>query len=180
MPSKSKAKGSSYERELAKFLSEKYNGSFVRVPNSGAYIGGSNFHRASNLSEGQVRGFKGDIIPPDNWKYFNCECKSYADFPFHHFLYNKKIPLLEGWVNQTMDIAENGDVNILFMNFNRKGTYVAFQEHLIGKGWRCPIHVKYNSEKYGTWIFLSTDEFWEYNTERFEYHCVSGIDAPWR
>ena len=34
MPSKSKAKGSSYERELAKFLSEKYNGSFVRVPNS--------------------------------------------------------------------------------------------------------------------------------------------------
>ena len=38
MPSKSKAKGSSYERELAKFLSEKYNGSFVRVPNSGAYI----------------------------------------------------------------------------------------------------------------------------------------------
>ena len=66
MPSKSKAKGSSYERDLAKFLSEKYNGSFVRVPNSGAYIGGSNFHRATNLSEGQVRGFKGDIIPPDN------------------------------------------------------------------------------------------------------------------
>ena len=63
MPSKSKAKGSSYERDLAKFLSEKYNGSFVRVPNSGAYIGGSNFHRATNLSEGQVRGFKGDIIP---------------------------------------------------------------------------------------------------------------------
>ena len=175
MPSKSKAKGSSYERELAKFLSEKYNGSFVRVPNSGAYIGGSNFHRATNLSEGQVRGFKGDIIPPDNWKYFNCECKSYADFPFHHFLYDKKIPLLEGWINQTMEIAEEGDVNILFMKFNRKGTYVAFQEHLINKGWRCPVHVKYNSEKYGTWIFLSTDEFWEYNTERFEYHCVSGI-----
>ena len=49
MPSKSKAKGSSYERDLAKFLSEKYNGSFVRVPNSGAYIGGSNFHRACLL-----------------------------------------------------------------------------------------------------------------------------------
>ena len=120
MPSKSKAKGSSYERDLAKFLSEKYNGSFVRVPNSGAYIGGSNFHRASNLSEGQVRGFKGDIIPPDNWKYFNCECKNYADFPFHHFLHNKKIPLLEGWINQTMEIAEEGDVNILFMKFSRK------------------------------------------------------------
>ena len=64
------------------------------------YIGGSNFHRATNLSEGQVRGFKGDIIPLIT-KYFNCECKSYADFPFHHFLYNKKIPLLEGWINQT-------------------------------------------------------------------------------
>ena len=75
------------------------------------------------------------------------------------------------------EIAENGDVNILFMKFNRKGTYVAFKEHLINKGWRCPVHVKYNSEKYGTWLFLSTDEFWEYNTERFEYHCVSGVDA---
>ena len=74
MPSKSKAKGSSYERDLAKFLSEKYNGSFVRVPNSGAYIGGSNFHRATNLSEGQVRGFKGDIIPPDNWNYISFKC----------------------------------------------------------------------------------------------------------
>ena len=26
--------------------------------------------------------FKGDIIPPDNWRYFNCECKFYKDFKF--------------------------------------------------------------------------------------------------
>ena len=74
-----------------------------------------------------------------------------------------------------MEIAEEGDVNILFMKFNRKGTYVGFQEHLLNKGWRCPVHVKYNSEKYGTWIVTSTDEFWKYNSERFEYHCIDGI-----
>jgi len=71
MPSKSKIKGSAFEREMAKFLSEKYDESFVRVPNSGAYIGGKNQKRTDVLSEGQIRAFKGDIIPPDDWIYFN-------------------------------------------------------------------------------------------------------------
>tara|TARA_A200000159_G_scaffold59319_1_gene54893 strand:- start:4196 stop:4735 length:540 start_codon:yes stop_codon:yes gene_type:complete len=174
MPSKSKSKGSGYEREQAKFLSEKYNGSFVRVPNSGAFIGGSNFHRATNLSEGQVRGFKGDIIPPDNWKYFNCECKFYKEFPWHHLLYDKKIPLLEDWIVQTMEIAEDSDVNIIFMKFNRIGTYVAYQEHMNGIGWRSPISVTYKSEKNGCWIITSAEEFWKYNSDAFERHCIDG------
>ena len=83
MPSKSKTKGSSFEREVAKELSDLYNESFVRTPSSGAYIGGSNVARKEVLSEGQIQSFRGDIIPPDDWKYFNVECKSYADFPFH-------------------------------------------------------------------------------------------------
>ena len=42
MPSKSKNKGSSYEREVANFLSAAYGESFIRAPGSGAYVGGKN------------------------------------------------------------------------------------------------------------------------------------------
>jgi hypothetical protein len=42
MPSPQKAKGSGFEREIAKYLSEKYGESFIRAPGSGAYIGGKN------------------------------------------------------------------------------------------------------------------------------------------
>jgi signal transduction histidine kinase len=79
MPSKSKNKGSSFEREIATFLSNLYSESFVRIPNSGAYIGGANTHRKNRLSENQIKSFKGDIVPPDSWVYFNAEAKNYAD-----------------------------------------------------------------------------------------------------
>ena len=52
---KSKNKGKTYERDVANFLTEMYQESFTRVPHSGAYIGGQNFVRIDNLSEGQTR-----------------------------------------------------------------------------------------------------------------------------
>jgi len=63
MPSPQKAKGSGYEREVAKFLSETYGESFIRAPGSGAYVGGKNQARTEFLHEGQIRSFKGDIVP---------------------------------------------------------------------------------------------------------------------
>jgi len=41
MSSKSKTKGKSWERDVCLFLSELYNQSFIRVPGSGAFIGGT-------------------------------------------------------------------------------------------------------------------------------------------
>ena len=67
MTSKSKIKGSSFERECAKFLSELYSASFHRNLNgSGAYIGGRNVFRKNTLSESQIRNSKGDITPPES------------------------------------------------------------------------------------------------------------------
>ena len=40
MSKKSKQKGKSWERDVCIFLSELYSDSFIRVPNSGAYVGG--------------------------------------------------------------------------------------------------------------------------------------------
>ena len=45
MPSPQKAKGSGFEREIAKYLSDVYGESFIRAPGSGAYIGGKNQNR---------------------------------------------------------------------------------------------------------------------------------------
>lgn len=65
MPSPSKIKGSGFEREVAKFLSDTYGESFIRNNSgSGAYIGGANHIRKNTLSEAQIRHAKGDIIPP--------------------------------------------------------------------------------------------------------------------
>ena len=49
MPSPQKQKGSSWEREVARYLSEIYQESFIRAPGSGAYVGGTNSRRKEVL-----------------------------------------------------------------------------------------------------------------------------------
>jgi len=129
-----KAKGSSFEREMALKLSELTGESFIRAPSSGAYIGGSNAKRKEVLHEGQIRSFKGDIIPGESYSRWNMECKSYKDFPFHMLLQNKPISILDQWIDQLMEVADDNDINLLFMKFNRKGTYILYPKSLIENG----------------------------------------------
>lgn len=169
MTSKSKTKGSSFEREAAKYLSELYQESFVRVPNSGAYIGGSNTHRKQNLSENQIKSFKGDIIPPDTWTKFNAEAKSYADFPFHQLL-TGNCKVFDTWIEQLMAVADEGDCNILLTKFNRKGRYVAVQAKYT---WVTDYFVYYSSTKVGDWVFIEFDTFFENNKDLFKAYSGS-------
>jgi hypothetical protein len=157
--SKSKTKGKTWENDVAKHLSSLYGDSFIRVPFSGAYIGGKNNSRKEFLHEGQIRAMKGDIVPPMGWKHFNCECKSYADFPFHQFP-TGEIKLLETWFEQLHDVADPGDYNILIMKFNRKGKFIASQNPLLAQNQN---HIVYNSGKFGQWIVQDYDKFWESN-----------------
>ena len=130
MPSKSKNKGSSFERDVAKRLTDLFGESFIRVTNSGAYIGGKNTARKDNLSEAQIRHSKGDIVPGPSFGRMNAEAKSYADFPFHQ-LFTGSCKQLDGWIEQMLEVADKGDFNILFMKFNRKGTYVVVPHNQI-------------------------------------------------
>lgn len=158
--SKSKNKGNSFERELATFLSKQYGDSFVRAAHSGAYIGGTNTYRKGRLSENQIKSFKGDIIPPDTWNKFNAEAKSYADFPFH-LLLSGECKVIDGWLEQLMDVADPDDCNILFMKFNRKGRYVAVQSKLT---WVTDNFLYYTSPKLGDWIIMEFDSFFLNNS----------------
>lgn len=161
MPSPSKNKGSGFEREIAKYLSEKYSESFIRAPGSGAYVGGKNQSRTQFLHEGQIRSFKGDIVPGQSFPKLNVECKFYADFPFHLLLLGEH-KILDSWLEQLLDVADPDDLNILFMKFNRKGRYVAVQCKLT---WITDNFFFYGSVKHGDWYIMEFDSFFKHNTK---------------
>ena len=166
MANKSKNKGSNFEREVASFLSEKYDKSFTRVPYSGSFIGGKNSYRKNTLTEGQTRSFKGDIIPPDDWTYFNCECKFYESFPFHS-LYTKN-PLLEKWIDQMLDAADPDDMNIIIFKVNYQGRFIVFDAD---EGFMYTGNVttyEYNGEKYK---ICDMEDFFNRNPHSFQDRC---------
>ena len=169
MSSPQKAKGSGFEREIAKYLSEKYSESFIRAPGSGAYVGGKNQIRKEVLHEGQIRSFKGDVVPGQSFKRMNIECKFYADFPFH-LLLTGDCKVIDAWIDQLMDVADEDDVNLLFMKFNRKGRYVCVQSKLT---WVSDNFVYYTSKKHGDWTIFEFDSFFALNTELLKTYSIS-------
>jgi hypothetical protein len=170
MPSPSKAKGNSFERRVADFLTNLYGEKFIRAPGSGAYVGGKNVHRKSTLHEAQVRNFKSDIVPGESFPRMNAECKSYKDFPFHQ-LYTGEIKILEAWIGQMMDVTDPGDFNILLMKFNRKGEFIAVSADagiILGANQN---YSNYNSVKHGKWLIIGFDQFWELNKDQVKDLC---------
>ena len=161
MPSPQKTKGSGFEREIAKYLSELYGESFIRAPGSGAYVGGKNQSRTQILHEGQIRSFKGDIVPGESFPKFNAECKFYSDFAFH-LLLSGEHKVLDSWIEQLLDVADPDDLNILFMKFNRIGRYVAVQCKLT---WVTDNFFFYGSKKHGDWYIMEFDTFMAQNKD---------------
>lgn len=172
MPSKQKSKGSGFERDVAKDLSARYNDSFIRTPHSGAYIGGVNQQRRATLSENQTMSFKGDIVPPDTWAKLNIECKFYKDFPWHKFASETKIPLLELWLGQLLEVEDENDLSLLIMKFNRLGKYVAFNKKFMNM-LDISRHVRYNSNEFGNWLITEYTSFWDRNQNTVKKYCTS-------
>lgn len=170
MTSPSKAKGNSFERQTADFLTNLYGEKFIRAPGSGAYVGGKNTHRKQMLHEGQIRNFKGDIVPGQSFPKMNAECKSYKEFPFHQ-LFQGEVKLLESWIDQCMDVADEGDFNIIFMKFNRKGTYVAIQAQPNQTDLFFTRHFNYASKKHSHWFIMDHDLFFELNADTVKELC---------
>jgi hypothetical protein len=168
--SRSKAKGNSWERQVADNLTEIYGEKFIRAPGSGAYVGGKNSHRKELLHEGQIRNFKGDIVPGQSFPKFNAECKSYKDFPFHQ-LFSGHVKILDAWIDQCMDVADPDDFNILMMKFNRKGTYVVIELNDKTKHLQLVRWINYGSVKHGHWAIMDYDTFWELNSQSVKDLC---------
>lgn len=171
MTNPQKQKGSSFEREVAQYLSKTYGESFIRAPGSGAYVGGKNQSRKEILHEGQIRNFKGDIVPGQSFPFFNAECKSYQDFPFHLVL-TGDCKVLDSWLDQMMDVSEENDLNMLFFKLNRKGKFVCVQSKLT---WITDQFMYYTSKKYKDWLIIEFDHFFKYNKDLVKTYSGSPV-----
>jgi hypothetical protein len=158
----SKDKGKTGERELCKILEGVFEGSFIRVPNSGAFVGGKNFHRKEALTNEQNKLTTGDIITPDFMPKFVLESKFYKDFPFHSLVGTKPIPLLDGWIQQNLDCVDDDDFWMVCFKINRKGWFGVFEEKYVSMMYLHNYSV-YHSNKLGKYIVVELNTFLEKN-----------------
>lgn len=130
MPSKSKAKGNSFERELSKTLNEIYSTTeFARTPSSGAIMGRSNFGRNAGLADSVKTTLGSDLIVPE-WFKFSVEAKSYKDSPNFSQIIKGDDSDLTQWIAECVYDANNFKLTpLLFFKVNRKGTYCALPAH---------------------------------------------------
>lgn len=126
MPSKGKTKGNTGELKIAKFLTETFDAKFMRVPNSGAFLGGANAHRKVSMDAQQINYFKSDIIPPSHMHKLVIESKFYKSFPFDKLAGNVRIGQLEGWIKQTLTTVDAHDMWFVVVRINHKGTWACF------------------------------------------------------
>lgn len=144
MAKKSKEKGKAGERFFCNLLSKHLGGSFVRVPNSGAFIGKTNRKRILDLSSSQVLINRGDIIPPDHLPNLIVECKFYKNFEFHQLLQPKGIKILDKWIKQASSDAGPKTFWILLFKINRRGEFVVYDKRLFPEA-ELSNHVIYDS-----------------------------------
>lgn len=159
----SKRKGNAGELELCKKLMAIFGGSFIRVPNSGAFTGGKNAFRKEILSETQNRTSKGDIIPPDHMPKLVLEAKFYKDFRFHQLLQPGPCAQLDEWIDQAMDAVDDGDVWFVCFKINLRGWYIAVPVEG-SETYFFENHCRYTGD-YGTFLVTSAIEFFTQNRD---------------
>jgi Holliday junction resolvase len=154
MPSRQKAKGNNFERDVAKHLSDVFDTNFTRVPTSGAMTGGMNADVLARLTKSQKLLLEGDLIPPDHLYKMKIECKSHKNFSFSKIFTENK--LLDDWIKQ----AEGPDkVWFLIFKINNKGKFVMFSENVYKT---CGFLAKENFLVYKSKYYMtSMDGFFE-------------------
>jgi len=159
MPNASKNKGKSWERDVAKHLSKIYGVNFQRVPNSGAFVGGLNFSRASVLTPEQLLLASGDIILPSFLSHISLECKFYKDFAFESLLtQNTK---LNEWLKQA---SVGNKIPFVVFKINHKGGFVVFPYALKGKlCWQQNFLVYTDDKGTGVYLIVKMEGFFEKN-----------------
>ena len=143
MASRSKQKGSAWERDICKILGDHLGGNFMRVPNSGAFIGGVNSKRKAVMSEGQVKLLKGDIITPDHLPHI--EAKNYGEFQFHQLWQDNGSKLLNSWIDQVKTTVDPDDIWFVIMKITRRGSWIVFDQQYMNE-FDIPSYLVYTAE----------------------------------
>ena len=112
MPNSSKNKGSGFEREIAKWLTDKLETPMTRTAGSGAWFGGKNRSRQASAEvihdrKGDIAGIPGLVI----------ECKRYRDMPD---LADGPNGTFDGWLKQLMHDCDPSDFPLLIWKLDRR------------------------------------------------------------
>ena len=97
----------------------------------------------------------------------NAEAKNYADFPFHQ-LFTGSCKQLDGWIEQMLEVADEGDFNILFMKFTRKGTYVVVPHN---HNWDPTLSSFTYRSRQQVWQIFDLEQFLKLNRESIAALC---------
>lgn len=168
--SRQKQKGNSFERDIAKDLTEIFNLPFSRTFGSGAFLGGKNFHRRAGVSKAVQNASLGDIsCPAEHGWEFIIECKNYADLNFNGIIqgYCDK---LSGWIGEVRYDAENKLNHMVCFKINRAGVYIALPYVKDKAMYLMDVEVPYSLYPYYTY-----DEELEENTIE-QWYCIISYD----
>jgi hypothetical protein len=158
MSNKNKNKGKGWERELAKHLSQITGLSFVRVPNSGAFVGGKNQFRTNQLSQEQQLLMNGDIIMPIEWKDVTIECKFFKKIGWQKLFDSEGESNLNKWIEQ-VEVC-NKPLWFICFKINNNGSYILFKESSL-KLFKYSNSLRYKKD----YVIVSLDNFFEENKE---------------
>lgn len=113
---RSKRKGNTFERDVAKMLQEWWqDGDFVRTPSSGGW-------------QKDREGFRsfGDITTNSKDFPFSVECKFHAEWDLGQFFTSPKAYCVHQWRQQAVEETPDNYWSLLIMKANRKPILVAF------------------------------------------------------
>lgn len=132
MPSKSKIKGSTFERNLAKFLNETYKtNEFARTPMSGALVGRTNWNKVTAMSDSTKASLASDIIVPEFFK-FSVEAKAYKDSPDFANIVKGHDGDLNKWIGKSCyDAIHLHLLPMVTFKINNKGVFFVVPTNIV-------------------------------------------------
>ncbi len=160
-----KTKGKTGERAIADLLTVETNLKWVRIPNSGSFIGKSNRNRILTLSENQVDAMLGDIFAPIELKYrFIIESKNYKNFAWSKFRDKGEVPAnLYKWMKELLYDCESyksiekqrKHIGLLYVKINKSGSWLSG-------------NIKYIESIIQSKLVLENNQFYKLNIKEFE------------
>jgi hypothetical protein len=149
----SKNKGNTFERKIAKMLSERFaehtgiEQAFRRNIDSGSFFGGSN--QARTKTHDLEKASFGDIIAPSDF-VFNIECKHYKTPPTFVSILKQECGTLDKWIAQAeTDSKSSGKRALIIAKFNNVPEMA-----ILGDAGDVPNH----SMKYKDYVIVSLEE----------------------
>lgn len=126
---KSKDKGKRGERELCSILTNIFGKPFIRVPNSGAFVGGKNVFRKNTIDKSQEKLMKGDIIPPEGLNHLVFECKNHKNIKTDTFITNNT--KVNSWIDQCLEIVDEKDIWFVCFKIQNRGWYILVSNNFV-------------------------------------------------